>query len=59
MIGLSQRLVERDNRIIKLEKDIELLEDMETFSHNKVVILEKCLDDNGITLPAYYEITHE
>lgn len=30
MVGLSQRLYERDNRIIELEADLELLEDLES-----------------------------
>lgn len=30
MVGLSQRLYERDNRIVELEADLELLEDLES-----------------------------
>ncbi|KAL4460357.1 hypothetical protein ABPG74_000108 [Tetrahymena malaccensis] len=56
MVGLSQRLVERDKRIIELEEDIEVLEDCELKAQNKVFYLESILKANNIKIPDYSQI---
>lgn len=56
MVGLSQRLVERDKRIIELEEDNEILEDCEQKAQIKVLYLEQILKANKIKLPDYSNI---